>query len=217
MEKNWTLNVGEFRPAYDRYNSGKLERCVVWIDPAGKILSADTESLPNSTTFRLYNGQEYKSVFGSQDGYYPTQWDVEDYLATGEAVSLLDRIFEGYSERWNGQNFIGKLVDDAQEALEALLNHFAALCTTPKTVITAEEVFAECREECLTFASCEDVAVFSASLEDDGYYLDSAGDLWEMIQEAQEEENRTIQQGAVIERTLIAHDLGWEEDEGGLP
>ena len=187
MEKNWTLNVGKFRPGYDVYNSGKLERCVVWIDPAGKILSADTESLPNCTTFRLYNGQEYKSVFDSQDGYYPTRQGIEAFLATAEAGSLLDRIFEGYSESWDGQNFIGKLDDDAQEALEALFNHFAALCTTPKIVVIAEEIFAESREDFMTFESCEEVEAFSVTMEKDGYYLDSVGDLWEIIQKATED------------------------------
>lgn len=187
MEK-WSFEIGEFRPGYDVYNSGKLQRCIVRVNPSGKNLVADTESQPNCTTFRLYNGQEYEAAFDLQDGYYPTRDAVESYLATEEATSLLDRIFEGYSERWNGHASIGKLDDNASEAWEMLLDRLSSLCTTPKTAITAEEVLAECREECLTFTSHEDVQAFSESMEKDGYYLDYSSDLWELIQEAKAEE-----------------------------
>ena len=169
MKTKWTLNVGEFRPATDIYSSNQLERCIVRVNPNGKTLEADTESRPNSTLMAVYNGQVLEAAFDSCDGYYPTRERVERFLATEEAISLLDRIFEGYSERWNGQNIVGKLDDDASEAWEMLIYCLFSLCTTVKTALTAEKVFAECREESLTFASRKDVEAFSESMEKDGY------------------------------------------------
>ena len=48
----------------------------------------------------------------------------------GEASELIDRVIAGHGSRWNGNNYVGTLTDDARDALDNLKGALAGLPTS---------------------------------------------------------------------------------------
>lgn len=116
---------------------------------------------PTQTILRIYKNGDYEIVQDYDDhatpmdewlmqtlAYQikdrPDQKAAKEYLESEEAVALVNRIHTGHSIEWDGSNHVGRLTDDAAEAVEDLLAAIASLPECQMTICDAGDWFSGC-------------------------------------------------------------------------
>jgi hypothetical protein len=108
----------DFAPLYRRY-SGQInaQPAHIEIDPEKKIISAEiNQEIGNAVPIRTWNGRAYRvTVSALLSG---TQ--AAAILESAVIQSLAERVIAGYSCEWDGSNYVGRLTEDANSALEEM-------------------------------------------------------------------------------------------------
>jgi hypothetical protein len=113
-----TTNLrGETAPLYHRYpNQTQSQPAYIEIDEDGNVGADFAGKIGNAQTFAVWHRRTL-------------QWNVRpevrgdllaDFLESPEIVALLERVHAGHSVEWDGNNHVGRLDDDAHEALDAV-------------------------------------------------------------------------------------------------
>lgn len=88
------------------------------IDPESRTCSINQEYDDNATPSRVWHGVDIERNIepGVYDG-----GQIEAYLNSREGQALLDRVCDGHEVEWDGSNHVGRMDDDAESALDELV------------------------------------------------------------------------------------------------
>jgi hypothetical protein len=87
------------------------------IDPRSRDCSVSQEYDNNSTSEPVWNGRVIQErLHGFLDGD-----QIKLFLESDEGQEILDKICDGHSVDWNGNNFVGHMDDDCEHNLESLV------------------------------------------------------------------------------------------------
>lgn len=111
-------NLAEKCPLYARYpQQYNTQPAYVEINPTARTISADySGEIGNAVPMSVWHGRIIRiSVPAEIHG--PS---LAEYLQLPETVAQLEQICDGYDERWDGSNHIGRLTEDAHAVAEQL-------------------------------------------------------------------------------------------------
>ena len=112
---------GEIAPLYFRYpREINPQPAYVEMDEHGEVTADSTGEIGGAIPFSVFHGRTRRYGVASA-----VKGDaLADYLESGDARALFQRIYDGHSVEWDGNNNMGRLTEDAQQAeidLEAAL------------------------------------------------------------------------------------------------
>ena len=136
---NYKIAEIDTTPQLDPYhrNTGGETRTCFWIDPRSKKIGISQEYDTNSCSMDEWNGlviSRYLSVRPAED---ETRLELTDN-------DLVSRVIDGWDSDWNGNNIVGNLNDDAQTALEELIDNLESLPENPIVIWGCEEWYGNC-------------------------------------------------------------------------
>lgn len=120
MTMTTTITITETTSDLHHRYAGQARACPahVELDCETGTLSASVDYDPGATPLRCWHG-------------LATRWNVATLTADAanallsEVGPLAQRVLDGYTREWDGQNFVGRYTDDAREAIQEI----EALCT----------------------------------------------------------------------------------------
>lgn len=103
------------RPLYNHYGSQtNAQDAFIEIDTDGDVRYDNNGEIGNAIPCTVFNGTTLRIAipnYLTQDGYKALHEEIKDEIQT---------VLDGFTEVWDGNNWVGKLTDDAREALEEL-------------------------------------------------------------------------------------------------
>ena len=87
----------------------------LFIDPRKGTFGLTQESHDNTTPIYEYNGLVFTATIHNYPDIIPATFEI-DYVK-----NWITRIVDGWDSGWNGNNIVGSLNQDAQDALDALV------------------------------------------------------------------------------------------------
>ncbi len=116
IEILFTVDATNPVPLYSKYsNEMQAQPAYIELDPAARTLDADySGEVGNAVPANVWNGKILR---------YPVPSSI--YAASlldfmQQQLPLFERICEGWNEEWDGNNYVGRLNDDAQAAHDEL-------------------------------------------------------------------------------------------------
>lgn len=105
------------KPELDPYtNPSRASITTLRINPEDRTVKVYQDWRSNNTLMTLYHGLEFEIVFPN----WPSEKQMEAWI--DHYAGNIESIMDGFSARWNGNNWIGVLTDDARRSLEYLRN-----------------------------------------------------------------------------------------------
>ena len=114
-------------PGEDPYrkntSAGYMETLRLWIDPAARAAQILCESTAPGvgTPEEEWNGRTICESIPEDDNLGVDENEAEELLSSPELQVLLATVCDGHTVSWDGNNHIGRLSDEAEEALNAIL------------------------------------------------------------------------------------------------
>lgn len=169
-------------PEVDPYHrdTGKLCETYITISPETGKVWVSQEYDDNATPIDVWNGIDITERLGF--GQVMDGEKIQDYLESEEATSLIQRIINGHEVEWNGNNHVGHLNDDANEAWEELVNELNEM-TWDGEIWTVEDYFGDTIDSLLTDEEISNIE--DEYLANDKLYL--IGDLKEFLLESRKQ------------------------------
>jgi len=94
----------------------------IWLDPSDGTMGANSDGeIGGAVPFDVWHGRTRRYHFGN----VPTATSANRLME--DIKPLVERVCAGYSEYWDGNNTVGKLTDDAEEAETEIENAIAEL------------------------------------------------------------------------------------------
>jgi hypothetical protein len=172
---------------YHRDTQG-LTLTEITIDPEDMECYISQECDNNSTSIDKWNGMIIgRKLNGTLDGD-----DCKDFLESEDGQALLTRICDGWSADYNGNNYVGGLDDDAQNALDELVEELESFYSN-KEAWTCGDYFQNLDDAELGISAAttdDEIKVLAENLEKDSdvYLIDDVESyLTERRDEAKEE------------------------------
>lgn len=138
--------------------------------------------------FGIGGGREY----GRHSEPSPDGDALEEFLESDEGQDLLDRICDGHNRRWDGNNTIGELDEDAEEAKAELLNAISRLPSESTVTWTVDDWFSQVSDreiglrKLMSYRQIRKIADEArSSARSDNVYLD--GDVYQYLVNRQKE------------------------------
>lgn len=172
MEQVTILSI-DTKPEHDPYQNltGVSSHTELRLDPRDRTAHVYQDYKTNSSLMTVYNGVELEfAIYG-----HPDEDGVRDYLTTGHGQELLQAICNGHEVVWNGSNHVGRLTDDAAEAVEQLSEYLSYWepkytywsadewmydgATETVTAGTTDEELAELAKEFAELANAENIVL----------------------------------------------------------
>jgi hypothetical protein len=156
---------------YHRDTQG-LTLTEITIDPEDMDCHISQEYDNNSTSIDKWNGMIIgRKLNGTLDGD-----DCKDFLESEDGQVLLTRICDGWSADYNGNNYVGGLDDDAQNALDELVEDLESFYSNKETW-TCDDYFQNLDDAELgisALATDDEIKVLAENLEkdSDAYLID---------------------------------------------
>lgn len=123
-----------------RRNTGGLTTSAIQFDPANRrVWIVQHEPGCNSTAMAFYHNVElYQVIENMVDAGQPEDEDaMREYLEGEEGQRLLGIVADGHEVVWNGNNHVGRMTDEANDAWEELM---ADLSFLPRSAIESWHV-----------------------------------------------------------------------------
>ncbi len=143
--KTIATNAAECRtklaPVYCRFDGQtQPQPAYLELDPQKRTLTADySGEIGNAVPMTVWHGHQYRLSITP----YLTGAALADLLEDEDVLTLVAEVIDGHSIEWDGSNHVGRLTEDAADALEGLqesLDRNAAVDTAPcVSVYTPEE------------------------------------------------------------------------------
>ena len=116
------LTKCETKPEIDPYHRDTMGETltVLTIDPRDGEYSLTQEYDDNATSALAWHGVIIEQTLGNS--CRPDEDEARSYLSSPEAVDLVQRILDGHKIEWDGSNHVGRTTDDADAALDELIN-----------------------------------------------------------------------------------------------
>jgi hypothetical protein len=122
-------------PVNDPYNTGQLTKTVLEINPEARTASITQRYHDNSIPAREWNGLDLMEYIDTSNGYlYPCKKYLE-----GAGQELLKAVCDGHSIKWDGNNLVGHLSDEAQNTLDELVDDLNWMATREYTLWQVDE------------------------------------------------------------------------------
>lgn len=112
-----TNNLDEKAPVYHKY-PGQINPQPAFIEldcrGEGKLMADYSGEIGNAVPCYYWNGLAVRWGISSE-----TSGDsLKTIFENEELLAICQRIVDGFEEKWNGSNFVGKYSDDAKEAID---------------------------------------------------------------------------------------------------
>lgn len=122
----YTLDITQdsITPRRSPYNNEETGFSI-YIDAENESIGID-ELVPGESgmSFREYHGYYMTVTIGEQNRLdpqkYPNASDLVELIATDEAQALIQRVIDGFTTNWDGNNMHGRYNEDAQAAAKEL-------------------------------------------------------------------------------------------------
>lgn len=174
-------------PLYTRYDrQTQPQPAYIELDPGPRTLTADySGEIGNAVPEGVYHGRRFRLNVNP----YVKGATIADLLEDQRTQSLARRIFDGYEEKWDGNNYLGHLNEDASDAY-AELERYVEESIDPET-------------DCV-------------SVYEPGDWVDSAGDAGiaadtpddRLAELANEIVGNAANEGVIVEGDMLAHLTG---------
>jgi hypothetical protein len=124
---------------YHRDTNGET-KTVLKINPCDNTAWIDQEYDDNAVSMDEWNFLIISQSLSSR----PDENEAKTYLKFDDGQYLLNRIINGWSSNWNGNNIVGHITDDAELALNELINDLENLDSTEWALWTIDEWLNQC-------------------------------------------------------------------------
>ncbi len=107
----------------------------LWIDPLAHELKISQEFETGVTTREIWHGLEIQRPLTNR----PDETRARAYLESEDSQALLARVCGGHRAHWDGNDQVGDLTDDAQAALDVLIDNLENLPETDWSLWSLDE------------------------------------------------------------------------------
>lgn len=114
-----TITSINTKPEIDPYHldTQGITRTCIELDPQARTVEVFQIEDSNSAPMNVWHNHYYRWYVSE----YPSESDMRQWIE--DNINLFGRIADGHSIEWNGNNHVGILTEDAQDAYESLTVH----------------------------------------------------------------------------------------------
>lgn len=132
--------------------NGQMTTTEMWISPQKRLVIVEQYHRSGSTSVDVWHRRELTFSLNSENGVQEMEQEppdgdsLKELLESDEGQALLDRICDGHDIDWDGNNMVGSLDEDAQIAVQELLEAINDLPRSSIVTWMVDDWFGHCTD-----------------------------------------------------------------------